>query len=246
MKLKQLTSYLLKTMFRITAFFYGIVLLFTILVVALVSILGEDGTIGSRGAASIFLFVLGIVMVYSCVRTGFTFSISRRTVVLSLLIAGLVVAVTIGIVETLLAWFIPSLFSGSPSLIQGYHEPLFSQLATGTDAFLGFLGVFCQNITYMMLALATGYFISGFYYRAKKTLAIIVSIGVPILLVIGLPSAFYVMPVAVQTFIADLFIALFNFIESTPFNSALVALIGSALFFLFMWLFIRRAPVEDK
>ncbi len=241
MKLKQMTSYILKDMLKVTALFYGILVLILLLFTLLLTMTTSSGTMGTGSATMIFLFVLGIVAFYKYVKTGFTFSVSRRTVFLSLLLSGVVVAALAGVVDTLIAWLGPLLLYQ-----QGEIIIYFGEFFVTANTFVSVVSTLCYYLVGALVSLTVGYFVGGLYYRMNKGLKIAVSVGVPITCFVALPILLSMAPPVVVDFLQSILIPLSDFLSGSPLNMALFFLLIAAVCTFFVWLLIRKAPVKVK
>lgn len=237
MKIKQMTSCMLKSTLKIVACYYGLlVLLATATYLIFTVALSTDGSLGFRGTTVIFVFVIGIVSFYTYIKTGFSFSVSRRTVFLSLLISALVIAALTAMVDSIFTLVVPLLF---PRLSEAVF--LFGDYSASFDI----LSVLCYYCVEAFAFLCAGFFTGGLYYRMNKGLKIGVSVGVPALVIIGIPMALVSLPPVILNSIGNLLALLFTFAQASPFNSMLFYLLGAAIATLFLWLLIRRAPVKE-
>ena len=91
-----------------------------------------------------------------------------------------------------------------------------------------------------------GYFIGGAYYRMSRIVKILVSAGVPALVIVGLPLLFMILPPAAQAAVINALQALGNFLMVSPYRLALCMAVITVVFFLLAWLLIRRAPAKNS
>ena len=145
------------------------------------SITSSGGNVNGIDLASmIFIFVLGL---NSFKENYFMFmqsGRSRKSLFISYLLSLLPVCGLMAIMDNTLATAGMKVGLFRTLFLEAYGG--FSSSAVGTF-FLGILWSFC---VYIAFALA-GYMITTFYYRASKGLKIIVSVGVPGFLFVGLP-----------------------------------------------------------
>lgn len=242
MRIKQMTNYMLKNNLRIVALYLGVVAVLLFVLVAAVVLGAAPATTLDGGVTStIFLFVLGIVSFFQFLKVGFSCSISRRTVFLSLIVSGLVLAGIIGLLDLILTWVVPQ-------LLFEYAEPFASYRSffVAPNAALMVVGSVGYHLAQVLVALIFGYFVGGLYYRMNRGLRIAVSVGVPVALFV-VPSVTF--SHLTSPALRELLMRLNNFVINlmqAPFHHMLFALIATAVFTLFLWLLMRRAPVKEN
>jgi hypothetical protein len=223
--------------------FYAILALIIIGFVVMGITYGAQGiTVGGFGGTSIIvLFVFGIILFYQFLKVGFSCSVSRKTVFLSLLIAGLIFAVIIGIANMVFASLMELLPADQPKLIDQYFE-FYEQVGS----LLTIVSKVSLDIASGLLGMFFGYFVGALYYRMSTALKVIVSVGTVMLLLFVLPASVSVMSKEALTFLFGWTFALESFASVSPLNLSLLLVAYAVLPVLLFWLLIRRAPVKEK
>lgn len=136
---------------------------------------------GIEISSMIFIFVCGLNSFKEPFRMFLQNGLSRKTLFLSYLCSLLSVTGVMAIVDTSIGAIGHSLGSYQSAFHEFYWQH-FSAAGPG-QVFVGFA---LSLLLYTTSAL-TGYFIASLYYRMNKGLKLLVSIGVPVLLIIVLP-----------------------------------------------------------
>jgi hypothetical protein len=196
---------------------------------------------GFGGTSVIMLFVFGIILFYQFLKVGFSCSISRKTVFLSLLIAGLVFAIVTGIGNILLA-LLMELFPKFQTEVFFEYSDSYSQ----SDTLPMIVSATSLNIALGVASMFFGYFVGVLYYRMTPALRVIVSVGTGVLMLFGLPLAISAMSEETLMSIFGWVFALGSFVSVSPYNLSLLLVAGAVVLVLLFWLLVRRAPVKEK
>jgi hypothetical protein len=136
---------------------------------------------GIEISSMIFIFVCGLNSFKEPFRMFLQNGLSRKTLFLSYLCSLLPVSGVMAIIDTSIGAIGRSLGSYQSAFHEFYRQ-YFPAVGPG-QVFVGFA---LSLLLYTTSAL-TGYFITSLYYRMSKGLKLLVSIGVPVLLIIVLP-----------------------------------------------------------
>ncbi|NLY32309.1 MAG: hypothetical protein GX065_05910 [Firmicutes bacterium] len=136
---------------------------------------------GIEISSMIFIFVCGLNSFKEPFRMFLQNGLSRKTLFLSYLCSLLSVTGVMAIIDTSIGAIGRSLGSYQSAFHEFYRQ-YFPAVGPG-QVFVGFA---LSLLLYTTSAL-TGYFITSLYYRMSKGLKLLVSIGVPVLLIIVLP-----------------------------------------------------------
>lgn len=136
---------------------------------------------GIEISSMIFIFVCGLNSFKEPFRMFLQNGLSRKTLFLSYICSLLPVSGVMAIIDTSIGAIGRSLGSYQSAFHEFYRQ-YFPAVGPG-QVFVGFA---LSLLLYTTSAL-TGYFITSLYYRMSKGLKLLVSIGVPVLLIIVLP-----------------------------------------------------------
>lgn len=205
---------------------------------------------GISFSAWIMALVIGIMSFSINLRFGMANGVSRQSVFWGFVFFALLLTAVIALINGLFIWLYSGAsygtlntlfeFPQNPDIILIIHSSYIREhgiLASLFPLLLSSWGL-------LLLFAGLGYFIGGAYYRMHKLLRIAVSIAVPVLLFIGLPIAI----TSVQSeILEDILLGMANFLTQLavqPYLMFLVCLLGGTVFFLFSFLFQRRAPMK--
>lgn len=226
------------------AIFYAIaiVVLSGILIGALRIIINfeevKTGSISGFGmAAAIMVFVVGIVTIREDLRLFIQHGIGRRTIFIMESLTILIISFILAIGERLLISAGVAFTRNNPDIqVVDLYQNLFmertlvqSSLATHLESIAAFFAVIAG-------AYFTGMLISLVFYRLNKLWTVIVAVGAPLFLFVGLPI--------LMNYFALSFEAPMNFLLSSPWIFIGCTLAGTAVIALLNWLLLRRAPIK--
>jgi hypothetical protein len=136
---------------------------------------------GLDGATAIFLFVVGLNSFKSKFHMFVANGISRKTMFLSFIASAAVICVGMAVIDSINAFILSQFVNYQSTILQQFSLHFAGRLsAVHTE---GFLLMCFANMAAIML----GYFITTAYYRMNKPLKLLVSIGVPLMLLFILP-----------------------------------------------------------
>ncbi|HPZ21907.1 MAG TPA: hypothetical protein PKV05_02630 [Bacillota bacterium] len=137
---------------------------------------------GIEISSMIFIFVCGLNSFKEPFRMFLQNGLSRKTLFLSYLCSLLPVSGVMAIIDTSIGAIGRSLGSYQSAFHEFYRQ-YFPAVGPGQV----FIVVFALSLMLYTTSALTGYFITSLYYRMSKGLKLLVSIGVPVLLIIVLP-----------------------------------------------------------
>jgi len=207
-----------------------------------------SGFSGMELASIIFLFVCGLNSFKEFFRMFMQNGISRRTIFISRLITILAVCTGMAVIDKgilLLGKLIASnstriFYTGLFEMIYGGRAGRISSLHMHIDGFF-------FNLCLYLAAMTIGYFITIAFYRMNKIAKIIVAVGVPMVLLNGLPilDTALLHGVVVKALINAAAFA-FGFQNGgNPYFGMVSLLLIAAAFCCLSWLMVRRAVVKD-
>ena len=205
----------------------------------------ESNFNGFSAATSVFGLVLGMVGLRENQRLLNQNGISRRTAFLADAMALAAAAALVAAGTTVILGVYQAILGpNSPVLITDLYQVIYEPETAGVR--LGTLvrgGVFSAATGWMLAGL--GQLCSALYWRLNKFWTLVVSIGVPALLIFGsVPLANWLSATAAGRAAAEGLAAFSRFLVSSPWNAIVVFLaVGAVLFFL-TWLLLRRAAIR--
>lgn len=244
MKLKQMTAWSIKNNLKSYGVFfliYAAVIIALCIFITVVAGKSEDSGSFNSGVGTIFLFVTGIVMFAMQLRVGLANGVSRRSVFGAYLVSTLTTSVVAALGEIVLLLPAHAILTGNgltlmPMLFVGEYT---------ADPFLSWILVFLISFTSGLMVMAMGLFIGGAYYRMGKLLKVLVSVGVPALILFGTPAMLYLMPSSwLQAISNNMVLPFIQFFFATPWNTMLLFLLITVVLLCLIWLLIRRAPAK--
>lgn len=245
MKLAAPFKYQLRDMIRSTGIYYLVIVL--ILALSLLSVVtirfsGGTASMPFNFISGWFLFVIGLCTFKEYFLYFVQNGVSRRSFFVSKLLAMGTLCILVALVDSLLALLCTRLFPWGDFQF-AFFAGAFQEGAAGYLLELGY--TVCQNL----LVFAAGSFITVLYYRLNKVGKLIVSIGVPALLLFGLPvlmvgtaSGGSTILHTLVNWVADALIWVFN----DPGRVCLLLLVLTAILLVCTWLLQRRAAVKSR
>lgn len=191
MKIKSAVKYYLtdakKSLMVYYLIVYVILIVSTLAINRLVENGGNASVSGFEMSSVFFLFILGLNSFKENFKMFLQNSLSRETLFISFVISILMISAFMAFMDRMNEVIANSLLDVHASY-QSLFSQLYSQRYLGNSSSIrivleGFLWYFS---VYGAIAMA-GYFITILYYRMNKAMKILVSIGVPALLIIVLP-----------------------------------------------------------
>lgn len=246
MRIKSAYKYQLLELRKPVLIFYIVVAALLVLAAILQILLKPYGYVsfsgGFGGATIIFLFVCGLNAFRQQFHMFLANGISRRTMFVSSVAAFGTISIGMALIDGVMGLIMSAIMHNSADFAAWYgiSAGMSSAFSSVVDSFVW--AVFC----YMAAAMA-GLFITTAYYRMNKPLKLIVSIGVPVLLIIVLPildaSLFNgAITLAVGRFISAVTSLLG---EGNPYSTVLANVFSILISGGLAWLLMRRATVKS-
>jgi hypothetical protein len=232
--------------------FYLVVLSVMVLLFVSVAEPGEGSSASISGlemATIIFLFIVGLNAFRETFRMMIQNGISRKTMFKGFVFMTLVLSAGMSLVNVILLWIGKAMMAANDNIVfMSLFEQLYAIRYEGNTSILqpvleGLLFTICLSAAAMMF----GYFITTMYYRLNKAGKIVVSVGVPALLIIGLPIFDAVVTNGLIHRSLWRFISFaFGFLNGcNPYYAMVSSLIGFALLAALSWMLVRKAVVKD-
>jgi len=203
---------------------------------------------GMELATVVFLFVCGLNSFKEFFRMFMQNGISRKTIFISRLITILDVCTGMAVIDKgilLLGKLIASI--SNRILYKGLFEMIYSVRADRISALHMHIDGFFFNLCLYLAAMTIGYFITIAFYRMNRIAKITVAVGVPMVLLNGLPTLDAVLlHGAVMRALVNAFTFAFGFQNGgNPYFGMVTLLLIAAVFSCLSWLMARRAVVKD-
>lgn len=175
------------------------------------------------GATAIFLFVVGLNAYKSSFHMLTANGVSRKTMFGSFIVTALIITAGMALIDSLLALLLRQIIVYDVFIFDNYEMSIVTQ--------------FVSSLGTLML----GYLITTLYYRMSKPIKLLVSVGVPAMLIIVLP----IMDASLFGYaITRAMSALYEFVTSTPAIAMVSRVAAFMLFGALAFLTLRRAPVK--
>ncbi len=253
MNIKKVVKYQIIDNRRAILIFYLVV----VCVIAMFSVsifrsdLGGSVRIGGfEMAAVVFLFIAGLNSFRETFRMMIQNGVSRRSTFKGFLITTVILSASMSLINLIILWMMKAFEvpDNAEFEFSGLFEQMYAQRYVGNSSNIqemveGLLFLICITAAAMML----GYFITIMYYRLNKAGKVAVSVGVPAIMIIGLP----VFDAAVtggqiQVALGRLFLFAGGFLNGhNPYYGIVSSLICFALLAALSWLLMRRAVIKD-
>jgi hypothetical protein len=200
----------------------------------------DIGFVSGAEASAIFLFVCGLNSFKQNYLYLSTNGITRKAQFYGFLSSSAIVAAAMAFIDT-----------ASTNILNVFidYRPMFYQIFKGFTAessqFLITLMNFLWSTSVYLLAFVIGYFITTLYYRMSRMLKIVVSVGVPALLIIGSPI---LVSYLYKSSYLNEFSAVIKFLadgNGNPNVSVIISVLETAIIAGFSYLLVRRAPVKE-
>jgi hypothetical protein len=184
MKLKAAVRYYLNDFKKPTILFYGILMVLFLLQLMIATLVHEDpgSSSGMEFASTIFLFVAGLNAFKAQFRLFLQNGMSRRTLYTGFVAGLLILAAAMTVIDLAFGWF-RGLFAPYQTMYMDRFGSLYANKNNLNALADGLLWSFLAYVTAGM----TGFMITSLYYRMSKAWKLAVSIGVPMLVFIGIP-----------------------------------------------------------
>jgi hypothetical protein len=232
--------------------FYLVVLCVMALLLVSVSEIGEGSSASISGlemASIIFLFIVGLNSFRETFRMMMQNGVSRKTMFKGYIFTALVLSVGMSVINMVLLWIGKAMTAANhnvvyTSLLEQLYAPRYSGSVDSIRPVLeGLLFMICLSIAAMMF----GYFITAMYYRLTKAGKIAVSVGVPAVLIVGLPIFDAVVTNGlIYRATRQLVSFAFGFQNGcNPYFAIVSSLLVSGLLAVISWLLVRKAVIKD-
>lgn len=142
----------------------------------------QTGWSGLEAATGIYLLVQGFSAFHERLPLFLQHGFSRGTLVLSFCLGGLLLCLGLAAADSLL-WLLHSQWTPVRSFFQQVYAAGDYQLGAKT-----FFLTLVWNFSLDLMAYLLGFFVGGAYYRMRRATRLAVSIGVPVLVALGLPA----------------------------------------------------------
>ena len=188
-----------------------------------------------------FVFGSGIAMIKPDSKLALANGISRKTEFTATLLAALTVATAF----TVLSYFVGCLYNTI-----NHYSSLFNMIYNDynfQNQGIYYLTEFILDTLTTLGFFVTGYFIGSLYYRMNKALKIIVSVGVPVLFCIGLPTLAGIFGngfIIVKLII--MIIEFFKMVLQNPYYSIIAIIVEIIAAGAFAFLLMRRVPIKEQ
>ena len=184
MKLKAAVRYYLNDFKKSVFLFYGILMAIFLLQLVISALVHEDpgSSSGMEFATTIFLFVAGLNAFKAQFRLFLQNGLSRKTLFTGFVAGLLILAASMTVIDLAFGWF-RGLFTPYQTQYMDRFGSLYANKYSLAALADGLLWSFLSYATAGM----TGFLITSLYYRMSKAWKLIVSIGIPMLVFVGIP-----------------------------------------------------------
>lgn len=246
MKIKSAYKYQINELSKPIIIYYTVIIALFILTWILDSIWNTNSMIiGFDAATAIFLFVCGLNAFKQPFHMMMANGISRRTLWISTIAAFCTASAGMALIDNLVGWGMSSIlpynpvFAGQYSVWYGLLEGFSTTPLMAANGFVW--STFCN-----LSAAMVGLLITTAYYRMNKPLKLIVSIGVPVLLLIVMPI------IDSSLFHGVIYSSIFSFFgwvtsllgKGNPYSIVLSNVFSIMISGALTWLLIRRAIIK--
>jgi len=191
---------------------------------------------GLEMASIIFVFIVGLNSFSQAFLMFSANGVSRKTMFLSFLAMLGVMAAGMAVIDSAYGLIMKT---------AGNYQSMFEQMYgfRNTTIIGGFLWRFCSYLAAGM----TGYLITTLYYRMNKPVKLLVSIGVPVLLLIGMPALDNALWGGAVSEAAGRFFAWSSGVSTgSPGLGMISDIVFSVVLGMLSYITLRRAPVKTK
>lgn len=223
--------------------FYTVIAALLILMGVSMSIAIREGnqfTVGGLEMASVvFIFICGLNSFKAAFHMLSANGVSRKTMFVSFLAVLGTVAAGMAVIDSTISLLMRSVGEYHPGFMQMYGIESYSTSAVLT----GVLWMFCTN----MAAGMAGYLLTTLYYRMNKPVKLLVSIGVPVLLLFVWPIADWALFRGAVSIALTRFTGwAFGFMDGNPFRGIVTNVLLVLIFVALSFAALRRAPVKAR
>lgn len=249
MKLKAALKYQIHEFIRPLIIFYIVVYALLIYMGIQQAIMAERGLTvefsGLEMASGIFIFIVGLNSFKTTFQLFLANGVSRKTMFKSYLGAVAPLAALMALVDSINSLVLSSV-GNFHSMFYQVYSVRYGEISTfGAKMQVFWEGFVWMTLLYVMIAM-TGFFLTTIYYRMGKSLKLIVSVGVPVLLVIILPYIdSNILDGAISKAMDHFFRIVWGMNDRNPYIAVLTCFVTFAVFSGFSFLTMRRATVKE-
>lgn len=251
MNIRPAYRYRILASLRGAGIFYGVMILVTAAVAVsfiktTISFGGEtsSGSFSSYGAsACIMAFVFGICYVREDLRLCIQHGIGRRTVFVSELLSALSICIIVAVAGELLLATAQAVTAEYKNLqISDLYQGIYADWKLRELSLGQHFESMLLNLSMLLGAYMAGMFISLTFYRLNKVWKIIVAVGAPVLLFVGLPILLNATGPAPK--MGRMMAGFMDWVLSSPWAWVFVFMLGAVALAILNWLLIRHAPIK--
>lgn len=225
-------------------------IIFYIVIAALLILMGVSMSIAVREgnqfnvgglemASVVFIFVCGLNSFKSSFHMLSANGVSRKTMFVSFVAVLGTVAAGMAVIDSVVSLAMKGFGNYEPGFMQMYGIDSYSAASVMT----GLLWMFCTNLAAGM----AGYLITTLFYRMNKPVKLLVSIGVPVLLLFIWPLVDWALfQGAVSKAFAMFTGWAFGFLDGNPFMGVVSNVLLSLIFAALSFVTLRRVPVKAR
>jgi len=203
---------------------------------------------GMELASVVFLFVCGLNSFKEFFRMFMQNGISRKTIFVSRFITILAVCTGMAVIDKGILLLGKLITSNSTRLVYtGLFEMIYAVRADRISTLHMHIDGFFFNLCLYLAAMTIGYFITIAFYRMNRVAKITVAVGVPMVLLNGLPILdAALLHGTVLRALANAATFAFGFQNGgNPYFGMVTLLLIATVFSCLSWLMVRRAVVKD-
>jgi hypothetical protein len=189
-------------------------------------------------AAAIMVFVVGIVTIREDLRLFIQHGYGRRTIFIVECLIIMIISMILAIGERLFITAGTAITRNSPGVkVFDLYQNLFASSTSGKGTMMINIESTLAFFAVISLTYLTGMLISLIFYRLNKLWTVIVAVGGPLFIFVGLP-------ILINYFRLS-FEAPASFLTGSPWIFTGCTLAAAAVLAFFNWLLFRRAPVKS-
>jgi len=248
MNIKPAFRYCIFDLLRNSGVFY-IIMLFVTAAFSVMAILQNGDTVSGSYSAfavagSIMLFVTGITTIREDLRLFIQHGVSRRTTFWANLLSAVAVCAVLAAAGELMIAAAQALTAGnSRILISDLYHFVYADISIRQLSFLQHIESVFFNFSIFLFAYMIGMFISLMFFRLSKAWTVVVGVGAPSFIFIGLPLIINFVP-PVPWVIAALK-AFGEWLLSGVWSWFLFFVLLALFFAAISWLLTHRAPINE-
>lgn len=245
--IKAATIYRLKENRNIAAIFFLVIIALSVfsIVTALRANAGTSSMSAFGMAASITIFVTGICAVREHLRLCLQLGAGRPTAFISELIAAVITSIALSLIGEVILAVCQAIVAGRDNIVfSDMYQVLYIGMDARTMTFGQHLLSAAFNTSLCLSGYAAGAFLSLLFYRLSKIWRIVVAVGIPVLIIFGIPGF-----IAKFGFGSQFSQSVMDFMEwiGKSAGNFILLFVGIAIIFAAInWLLMRRAPVTVK